>query len=401
MKRILFFGTLIILLLIYGLYLSQYQITVARPQIGIQNPDNFYDYKGLTHVHSHASTGSGTYDEIIKSAQRLKFDYLFFTELNPDFHKTGAEGYHQNLLVLSGGEYSYLDSRLMYYNVAFSDPPVGKGKSQVFFADLLSQKNRAPDSGFVILAHPFLSKYLWSGPYPEGLNGIEIINLKRVLEAAWLNSKVSSITSLFFYPFNPNLALIRLYNDSQEELFLWDQLNKSNKTFGFMGTDATARAVIFPGFDLKFPSYETSFAIGSNHLLITDELTGDSDRDSEKVLTALQKGQFYICLDIIANPKGFSIFTSSKNKAYLMGSKIKLAPDTQLKIQLPSHLEVPYEVRIYKDGELYLTSNSLKTEMNITAPGTYRAVVRVIPTFPFPEGKRWISWIYSNPFYIE
>src|SRR5690606_30816665 len=111
MKRPFLLGSIVIVLLIYGLYISQYQITVVRPQIGIQNPEGLYDYKGLTHVHSKSSTGSGTHEEIIQAARQLGFDFLFFTEVNPVSQISGVEGYHQNLLVLSGGEYSYLDSR--------------------------------------------------------------------------------------------------------------------------------------------------------------------------------------------------------------------------------------------------------------------------------------------------
>lgn len=401
MKKAVLAGILIILFLIYGLYLSQFQISVISQQIGVQNPDEYYDYKGLTHIHSKASTGSGSYEEIIKSAQNLKFDFIFFTELNPDTHITGVEGYHQNLLVLSGGEYNYLDSKLVYYGNSSFAPPSGKGKAQVFFADLLSQKNKSKESGLVVLAHPFHSKYLWTGSYPVGLDGIEIINLKRVLEKAWLNSKIASFFSVMIYPFNSNLALLRLYTDPQEEIFLWDQLNKKRKTWGFMGTDATARAVLFPGFELKFPSYETLFAIASNHILINNELTGDTERDTKKISTALREGQFYMCLDILANPKGFAIEVVTPKKKYAMGSELKLSEGAILKIQLPADLQVPFEVRIYKDGELYLTSNSIKTQLNISSPGVYRAVVRVIPSFPFPEGKRWIPWIYTNPFFVE
>lgn len=400
MKKMIISGTIAIVLLIYGLYLSQYQITVTRPQIGIQNPEGLYDYKGLTHVHSRESTGSGTYDEILEAASQLDFDFVFFTEVNPVSPLSGMEGYRQNILVLSGGEYSYLDSRLMYYGGLPTDPPEGKAKSQAYFADLLSQENKAKESGFIFLAHPFHTRYQWIGDYPPGLDGIEIINLKRVLEAAWIKSKLNSFYSLLLYAVNPNLALIRLYSEPSDEIFLWDELNKKRKTVGILGSDATAKAVILPGFNLKFPSYETLFAIGSDHVLINSELVGDPERDRIKILNALRDGQFYMCLDIVANPKGFYAKMKSFNKDFLMGSTVPLGKETKFTVQLPSFLEVPFEVRIYKDGELYSTSNSTKTDLTITAPGVYRAVVRVIPSFAFPEGKRWISWIYTNSFYV-
>ncbi len=33
--------------------------------------------------------------------------------------------------------------------------------------------------------------------------------------------------------------------------------------------------------------------------------------------------------------------------------------------------------------------------------GVYRVIARVFPTLTLPDGQRWITWIYSNPFYVE
>jgi hypothetical protein len=48
-----------------------------------------------------------------------------------------------------------------------------------------------------------------------------------------------------------------------------------------------------------------------------------------------------------------------------------------------------------------MTSNSQVTQYYLNSPGVYRVLVRVIPTLPLPDGKKWIPWIYTNMFYVE
>ncbi|MCB0412063.1 MAG: hypothetical protein KDD22_06020, partial [Bdellovibrionales bacterium] len=154
---------------------------------------------------------------------------------------------------------------------------------------------------------------------------------------------------------------------------------------------------------ISFPSYESLFAIGSNHILLRSELTGNGKADREKVLHALKAGQFYFSIDLLGNPKGFNAFIIDKksSKIYLMGSEVSLKPGMELQVRLPGAPFVPFDIDIYRNGERILTSNSHVTQLAIHEPGVYRVRVRVIPTFPLPDGKKWIPWIYSNPFYVK
>ncbi|MGE0527691.1 MAG: hypothetical protein AB7P49_11555, partial [Bdellovibrionales bacterium] len=68
---------------------------------------------------------------------------------------------------------------------------------------------------------------------------------------------------------------------------------------------------------------------------------------------------------------------------------------------LPQKPDVPFDVIIYRDGLRVMTSNSQLTQYYLNTPGVYRVMVRVIPTLPLPDGKKWIPWIYTNPFYVE
>lgn len=401
MKKLFFFAFFVLFIAVYCFYLNRYTFLVARNPLSLSAEEKYYDYRGITHTHSNLSTGSGAPAGIISVAQEQKLDFLFFTEVNLMSSPGPDEGYFGSLLVLSGGEYSYLDSRILYYNRPQNQPPESTGQAQVYFTDLLSQHPRTEETGFLVLAHPMHSRYKWTGAFPKGLDGIELINLKRVLEVAWQSKKIDAIWSILTYPLNPHLSLLRVYKDPLPEAELWDELTKARRVIGLMGTDATAKAILAPGYHLKFPSYGTSFSVASNHILLKSELTGELQSDRKKVLNALQSGQFYMSLDILGSPKGFWAEYRAKGKTYLFGSEAPLSNDAQLVVRLPAVPLVPYEVKIIKDGEIFATSNSTDTTLNIHSPGVYRIVVRILVPMPFPEGKKWIPWIYTNPFYIK
>lgn len=401
MKKNFQVAFIILAVAVYCLYLNRYSFVVANSEIGLGGSEKYYDYRGVTNVHTILSTGSGSPAEVVKYAQETKMDFLILTDVNQLEHDQPLEGIFNSVTVIEGGAYSYLDSRILYYNPPLNQPPTGEGQAQVYFADLLSQYPRTPDTGTLVLAHPFHTRYPWSGDYPKGLDGIEVINLKRVLEVAWRDSKINSIWSILTYPLNAHLSLLRVYKDPHEELELWDKLTQERKVIGLMGTDATAKAILFPNYFIKFPSYTTAFSVASNHVLLKSELTGDFKADKKKLLSALQDGQLYLSLDIVGNPKGFWSEMRSKGKTYLFGSEFKHTEDTQLVIHLPSTPLVPFEVRIIKDGENFATSNSTDTVLDIHSPGVYRIVIRILVPLPFPEGKKWVPWIYTNPFYVR
>lgn len=401
MKKLFQVAFVILFIAFYCLYLNRYSFIVANNEIELDDSEKYYDYRGITNVHSILSTGSSSPSEVVTVAQESKIDFLIFTEVNLLEHDQPLEGYFNAVTVLEAGLYSYLDARVLYYNAPLNQPPSSEGQAQVYFADLLSQFPRSADSGSIILAHPFHSRYPWTGEYPKGLDGIEVINLKRILEVALRDNKFNSIWSILTYPLNAHLSLLRVYKDPQQELELWDKLAQERKVIGIMGTDATAKAILFPGYFIKFPSYATAFSVASNHVLLKSELTGDFKTDKSKILSALQEGQFYFSLDILGNPKGFWTEMRSKGKTYLFGSEFKHSEDLQIVVHLPSTPLVPYEVRIIKDGVPFATSNATDTTMNIHSPGVYRIVVRLLVPMPFPEGKKWIPWIYTNPFYVR
>ncbi len=407
MKFLVFFTSFFVLSLFYGIYISQHDLDVTvktLPSEKILNTTNsflFYDYKGVINVRSDMSNGSSSHFEIINDAKQANLDFLIFTELNKSNSYEYLNSYFGDLLVVDAAEYNFLDARLLVLNDRSQLESLPEGERQLKLTDMLSQNYDKSKQSLTILSHPYTPEPSWTGPYPTGLDGIEILNPKSISNKSWLKSKLNVVFSLLIYPFNVKYAFLRLFNEPTQETVLWDQLNEQRPTWGFSGSDASARAVPLPGALIKFPSYQKNFEITTNHVLLSSELTGQYQKDRDKIFQAMRNGQFYTSLDLLADPKGFSAYVVDKDDIKPMGSLLKLKKNLILHVNLGKQPKYFFEIIIIKDGERVFTSNSIELNYEIKTKGNYRIQVRVSPTFPFPEGKRWITWIYSNPFFIK
>jgi hypothetical protein len=402
MIRVLISLTLLLLFyFVYGFYLSQSNLIVIPSNLKTESPNGFYDYRGATNVRTDLSNGSSTPLEVISEARLAGLDFVFLTDVNQFEQSEPLNGYNGNLLVSVAGEYSFLDSRLLYYDFNSDKKPRDQGEATVYFTDLLSKQWNENKDTLVVLAHPINNGPTWTGPYPPGLNGIEILNPKAISSNAWMRSKLNVIWSFVIYPFNPRHAFLRLFREPSEEISLWNELSKDRPTLAFSGADASARAVPWANALFKFPSYQKSMEITQNHILLTSELTGNYQKDRQKILTALRRGNFYVSLDLLGDPKGFLAVIEDKEKNILMGEKIKFNRNLKLRATLPIEPTAFYEIVLFKDGEREFTSNEKELVYQVPSPGIYRVIVRVSPRLPFPEGKQWITWIYTNNFYVE
>lgn len=374
--------------LVYGIYLANFQIAVLPEGLVAEHPKGFWDYRGVTHVRSEDLAA------VIEAAKNTELDFLSVTDLNVYDPSSSLAGYHDNLLVMMDGEHSYLNSRLLNIGASTRRHLQGLGRSQVIFADLLSRREKEADLGMLVLANPMNRKFQWSGAYPPGLDGIELINLKDMWQDAWANTKLSFLFSLFVYPFHEHLGLLRLVEEPSREIELWEELSERRPTVALAGAGADGK--------LRFPSYETLFSLWRNHVLLRSELTGNPAGDIEKVAAAFRQGQFYMSLDILGNPKGFnSVVRSKSGVVHAMGSSLPLEEGLSLEVHLPQKPKVPFDTIIYRNGVRMMTSNAQTTLFYINTPGFYRVMVRVIPTLPLPDGKKWIPWIYTNGFQIQ
>lgn len=384
---------------IYGFYISQFELNFIQRKV--KTSDFYYDYKLTMNIHTNLSIGSEPLSVILTEAKKAQNKFIMLTDLNPQI-KSPSDSYLHNIGVLQGAKYGYKDSRLIYYSLTEKNLGLRSGESQLLLSDLLSQDAQRSPSSLLVLAHPFKTGFTWTGPIPKGLDGLEVINLKSMSQRAWSYSKLSTIWSLLLYPFNPQFALMRLFNEPVEELELFDEVSQQRKFVAFQGAEASARAIPLADWLVKFPSYERVLSMASNHLLLTSELTGNITQDTNKILNALKNGQFYLCFDALGEPKGFEAYLldESSQKKFSIGSRVRASKNTHFYFKLPAEPNSFYEVVLLKNGERIDILNTFEGVFPLQGPGVYRIQVRISPRLPLPDAVRWLTWIYTNNFYI-
>lgn len=394
-------SSVIMLYFCYGLYIGQTEIEAFPSEIKRENPPGFHDYRGAINVQTDLSSGTSHPSQVIDEAKKAGLDFLILTDVNQFEQAEPVSGYHDNLLVMSEGEYSFLDSRLLLVGETPSQTPHASSDVNLFLTDLLSQPGNSREA-LAILAHPFVNgQPTWTGAYPPGLHGLEVLNPKSMGTRVFANSKLDIFLSLVIYPFNSRFAFLRLFREPHEETSLWDKLSAERPFFGFAGANASARAVPLANYSLRFPSYQRALEMVGNHLLLNSELTGNFLKDRQKIYQALRNGSFYFSMDLLGDPKGFIVTVNDKDKQHMMGSKIQFKPGLKLHAKLGHEPTSFYEIVLYKDGQREETINKPELIYEIKSPGVYRIQVRVSPLFPLPDAKKWISWIYSNPFFVS
>ncbi len=395
------FSITLLLYFSYGFYWANSEIQIYKTRKPLAHHPLFYDYKGVSHVVTSYSRGSFTPLNILIEATKADLDFLFFTDLNLLDRPYNLSGYNGNVFSFTNQKISYLDSHILIYseNPDFYFDSLTTATSQLH--QHFYEETNEDQSYLTVLAHPFKKNHMWTGEYPNGLDGIEVINMRHLWQELWNKDRMSFLLSIATYPFNPQLSLLRLIREPRRELELWDRLSQLSPKIGILGNETTAKIFKIFGLNFTFPSYVKSFRFASNHILITSELTGQAQSDRKKIFSAIRSGQFYFSFDSLGDPKGFATYMKSGKNTYPMGSKLKLNTDLSLFVDLPKDLMVPYKIEVFKNGQLFYQAQSENTDIKIDKIGVYRVVVKIQPRLPFPDDKRWYGWVYSNPFYVQ
>jgi hypothetical protein len=401
-SRVLFYSitTLFFTILFFGVFISRYDLQLRKDLDPRPHP-KFFDYRGISHTLTSHSLGSAPPAEMIEHAAKAKIDFLYITDFNDFDSSHEIFGYNNDVLVFTGKKLSLLDAHFLLYSRDSLQRIDSLGTAQAMTNDFIHRMPSETEAETVILAHPFKPGHEWSLDYPKGLNGIEVMNLRQMWQQTWLHKKASFVWSLFLYIFNPKIALLRLINEPKQEIKLWDKLNMSHKTIGALGNHSTGKIFSAGPFSFSFPTYEDSFRFASNHILLPAELTGVASRDMDRVHNAFTNGHFYFSIDALANPKGFAAYMKSNDRDYLMGSRVPIAKNTTLYVDLPQLNIKTFEIKLYRDGVEVGSSKNRNSEFKIKEPGNYRVYVRLRLQLPIPGELRWIPWIYTNHFYVR
>lgn len=372
----------------YGFYISQFEFNFIKPTEK-KEITLFYDYKIGLNIYSDFSSGSGTANSISEEARKAQLQYILISDYNT-FFDLEPDSKVNGINLLRGIRLSDEFRKFSFYESSSI-----KNYNQKNLLDFLNNEN-----ALIIEHHPLNKNFQLQHLENFKFDGLEVVNFKSITQKAWKKSKLSTIWSLLYYPFNPRLALIRLFQEPKEEFEVFDKLSLKKRIALFYGAEATARAIPFADWLIKFPSYESSFIIGSQHLLTTQEIKSNLIDENKLVVSLLKKGQSYISFDALGDPKGFQVYVQQSEKIFFNFDQINFKDGTKIYYELPAEPTAFYEVVLYRNGQKIDHFNTFKGQFLITQPGVYRVVVRISPNFPLPDAIKWIPWIYTNNFYI-
>jgi len=345
------------------------------------------------HMHTRYSDGSGTHQDIAKAAFEAGVDVVIVTDHN--VLVDGFEGYYKEknkkILMLIGEEvHDQARDPQKNHLLVF-----GAGRELATYAKdpqlLIDQVRNA--NGLSFLAHPHdpeapLFKEVdisWEDWSVQNYTGIELWNALSELKTV-----VPTIVHAGFYAFFPSFVA---HQPIPSTLAKWDELlTKGSRVVAIGGSDAHAlhmskgpiRRVIFP--------YKFHFRTVNTHVLTTDPLIGDVNKDKKLIYEALAEGHCFVGYDLPASTRNFRFTAQGRDASVSMGDEIPAKGGVTLQAKLPTEAEI----RLLKDGVVIQTwKNKLSCAHITTEAGVYR-----VEAYRRYLGKLR-GWIYSNPIYVR
>lgn len=379
-------------------------LTKLPPLASIPNPG---ERVGIVHVHTKASDGSGSFAQVIDSAEKADISFLAITDHNIAMSRAAvAAAQRPNLVIIAGEEVSTTSGHYLALGITDAWP-----RGETYDArSLMASTRRTGAANFI--AHPFGLEKKWSDWSIADYDGMEIFND----DAIWRKNTVFDlVTALIMYPVNRRLALVRLARTPHENLAKWDELQQSRPVAGICGADAHAAIRISGHVIAKFPWYLSVFSLIREHVLLAKESSNAPNRSpADAIIAALKSGKSFCSADAIYPADGFTqtvtpTLASSRNGASnssmpaTSGTLITAGPGTSLPFVPGATLHVatpagsPHALlRVLRDGREIARQESTSLDLVLPGPGRYRSEAYLRQ--PGLTGwRRWTLWVVPNP----
>jgi hypothetical protein len=342
--------------------------------------DGYARLAGVVHVHSSLSDGGGSPAEIVAAARKAGLGFVAITDHN-NLDAKPVEGYSEGLLVIVGSELSTTAGHILALGIP---DPVYR-----FSGDARDGLEDVRDLGGVsFAAHPLSPRedLRWTGWALPGPWGMEILNGdSEWRRASW--GRLARLGSLYLV--NPRYALLSGLTPPRDALRRWDEALAERDVAGIVGADVHSRVPLTRRQQVRFPSYESAFALVANHVLLRRPPTGDAASDIAAVVEALANGRSYVGLDALAPAGGFSFVAETGNRRWTMG---ETAPaGTGLSLRAAGPMPSGTRLTLRRDGRPF-TESSPPLVARAPGPGVYRVEAHV-PGSDLP-------WVVTNPIYV-
>ena len=352
-----------------------------------------YTARGAYHVHSNRSDGTGTLDEIAGAAAAAGLDFVIVTDHGDGTRELEPPVYRSGVLCLDGVEISTQYGHYVALGMRPAPYPLA-GHPR----DVIEDVHRLQGFGFA--AHPGSPKAALRWDSDARFDGIEWLNA----DSEWRDEFLHALGRvLLTYPFRPTESLAGLLDRPDEVIQQWDGAAASRRVPAIAGIDAHARLGFGQGGDpyedrvvAHIPSYDVSFRVFSNHVLIDRPLSGDAGRDAAALLHGIREGRMFTSVDGLAHLSSFEARATSGSSFARPGEYLDLYGTAAIDARISAPPGTTLVVR--RNGHVFHEVASDTVRIDVGAqPGAYR-IEAYLPSAL--RGSSSVPWILTNPIYI-
>lgn len=356
--------------------------------------------RGIYHIHTLRSDGTGTVEDVAAAAGRVGLDFIVLTDHGDATRTPDAPRYVGGVLVVDAVEISTRGGH--YAALGLPGPsPYRLGGAP---ADVVDDVARL--GGFGIAAHPDSPKKSlawrdWSLP----LEAFEWLNV----DSEWRDEASGSLVrTLLTFPFRSSESIAALFTRPARTLERWDRLAAEGRYLvALAGADAHARLGVrdyeddgSPGLALPLPSYESVFRSFATYVHLDHPFAGRPAEDAATLIAALGAGKSHTGITGMAGPVRFEFFARTPHGIRSMGSTLPRGGTVTFVARGIAPAGARW--RLLRNGVSIAQSSGIglareaRTDLQ---PGEGGASFRVeVIGSDRPDA---VPWIVSNPIFVE
>jgi hypothetical protein len=352
-----------------------------------------YPWRGVFHVHSTASDGSGTVDEIMAAAARAGLDFVVLTDHNVLAAERPASAWYGDVLLIAAEEISTEQGHLLALQVPPHRYRFGPTARQAL-ADIRRE------GGWALIAHGAHAWQPWRGGKGQ-TKGLEVVNLA----AAWSRqSGGERALTVGESLIDADAAALRLLRDRWPMLVSWDARTAFQRGYGHQPRQyvAIAAADAHGPFVGPVPSYADTFGALSTLVFIDSSpeearREGDVGQTERQLMGAVRAGRAAVETTALGEVAAFSLTAESSAGVATMG-EVVASEAGPWRLRVVFDAGEPGDIVLLRDGEEIRRASGAMLEEPVPMAGTYR--VEVYRDEVAGQDAGGPPWLLSNPIYI-
>lgn len=353
-------------------------------------PQSAAEVRGVFHVHTVRSDGTGTVEEVAKAAAQAGLRFVILTDHGDATRQPDPPAYRSGVLCIDAVEISTTGGHYAAIGLGRAPYPLA-GEPR----DVAEDVRRL--GGFGVVTHPLSPKanLAWRG-WDVPFDAIEWLNG----DSVWRDAPFARVLrSGLTYFLRPAASIATLYQ-RPDTLARLDVLTRRRRLVVLAGTDAHARLGFRDGpepyhnpIHLRVPSYRVAFSVASLAVRVPRALSGHAASDARAIVDAIRAGHLHTVVDALAAPAAFEF--SAKSGAATASEGDTLPMSDPLVLRVRANVPPGGWIVLFRDGVQVHRVASNALEYASDRPGVYRAEAWL----PAPGREAFAPWIVGNPIY--